>query len=368
MINNRAYLWIFVTFVLLAGCDDQRILEKTGFIHSTSFDLLPDGKINYAISVPIANPEIKTSREFLSTVAKSSKEGRINLAKQTNLTLVSGQLRTALFGLSLAKKGIWDYMDTLMRDPTISEQAKIIVVNGDAKSLLERNYRSYPRTGRYIDRLIQKEAKGHAIPLTTIYTFVRDYYDDGIDPIVPIIKNAGETLAIDGIALFKDDKYVGKIKSEDALIFSFIYHSFKHGELSIDLKEEELQDSKTVMLSSLNSSKKVDVKHEESGQTKVIIHANVTASILEYVGELKLSDDASRRKLEREISDIITQRAERIIKYLQDKKTDSLGIGTYVRNSMTYSGWKETSWHDKYPNLNVQVKLNVRIKEYGFRH
>ncbi|MGO4699562.1 Ger(x)C family spore germination protein [Paenibacillus sp. 2TAB26] len=367
MINNRAWLWILATLVL-TGCGDQRILENTGFIQSTSYDLLPDGKINYGISVPIANPEIKTSRDFISTEAKSSKEGRILLAKKTNLTLVSGQLRTTLFGLPLAKKGIWEFIYTLLRDPTISDQVKVVVVDGNAKNLLEKNYTSYPRTGKYIDRLIQKEAKGQTIPLTTLYSFVRDYYDDGIDPIAPLIKDAGESIVIDGIALFKDDKYVGKIKSEDSLIFSFLLDSFNHGEINIDLIEEESLDSKTIMLNSMNSTRKVYVKHENDGQTSVFINVDIKASILEYIGELMMSNDSERKKLELDISNILTQRAEGIIKFLQEKKTDSLGIGTYFRNSMTHYAWKDISWNDQYPVLNIQCKVNIKIKDYGFRH
>jgi spore germination protein len=352
--------------LLLAGCGDQRILERTGFIQSASHDLLPDGKIRYALSLPIANPEIKAKSGYLETIADNTKEARIILARKTNLLLVSGQLRTALFGMPLAKKGIWEHMDTLTRDPTISEQVKIIVVNGDADSLLEKNFNEFPRTAQYIDRLIEKEAKGNTIPETTVYSFSRDYYDDGIDPIAPIIKDAGDSIIVDGIGLFRDGQYVDKIGSDESILFSFLLGSFKHGELNVDLSTVEPR-SKAVMLSSLNSSRKISVDNGRNGPRNVVINVNVKASVLEYMGELNLGNDADKQKLEQAISDILTKRVEQIVKFLQEKKIDSIGIGKHVRNSMDYNAWKSLYWRDEFSNLNVRCNIKLKIKDYGFR-
>ncbi|MDF2716735.1 MAG: hypothetical protein K0R28_3660 [Paenibacillus sp.] len=365
--RNTITLSLFlIALFLLAGCGDRRILERTGFIQSTSHDLLPDGKIQYGITFPLANTDIKSNRKFLKTEADSSKEARIVLARKTNLLLVSGQLRTALFGVSLAKHGIWEHMDTLLRDPTISEQVKIIVINGDSADLLSKNFTANPRTSKYIDRLVEKEAKGQSIPETTLYTFTRDYYDDGIDPVAPVLKDIGESIIVDGIGLFQGGRYVDKIEPKDSIIFAFLRGSFKHGEMSLDLTKSDIE-SKTIMLSSLSSSRNIRVIENDGEKRSVMINVEVKVSILEYIGKLKLSDDAARQKLERAMSDQLTLRATQMLQFLQEKKTDSLGLGTKIRNSMSYSEWKSLSWQDEYPRLNVQCKINVKIKDYGFR-
>ncbi|AOZ93152.1 Ger(x)C family spore germination protein [Paenibacillus crassostreae] len=365
MINNRNIISILILIILLTGCSDQRILEKVGFTHSVAYDLGSEGQLKSAISVPVSNPDIKTNRIFLKTESKSSKGGRINLNKQTSLTLVSGQLRLALFGQSIAsKEGLRNNLDTLMRDPSIGDRINIIIVNGDAGNLLEKNFKQFPPTGKYIDRLIHKESAGQSIPNTTLYTFTRDYYDDGIDPIAPMIKDAGESIRVDGVALFKDDKVVGKIKPQDLMIFAFLRGNLQQGELDFDLSNDT-QESQSLTLTAISSKKKVHVTYDDN-QMKVMIHVNVLASATEYIGELKLSDNADRRKLEQEISEITTQRAQQVIKYLQEKKADSLGIGTYVRNSMPYSNWSKLNWHDQYPLVNIECHMHIKITDYGF--
>jgi len=348
---------------LLAGCGDQRILERTGFIQTLSYDLASNRKIKVAISVPISNPDIKNSRQVMETVAKSSKEARINLSRQTDLYLVNGQLRTTLFGLPLAKNGLWSYLDSLIRDPNISEKVQFIIVNGDAGSLIHKNYKAFPLTGKYIDRLTKKEIRSNKIPETTIYSFVRDYRDDGIDPIAPMIKDNGDTITIDGIGIFHDDKYVGRIDSKNSIILSFLRGSLKHGEISLDLS----QSGSTVMLSSLNSTRKVKISQEENEPIHIVINVEVMGSVLEYIGELKLSEDADRHKLEAELGSITSQQAKQITTYIQQKKADSLGIGTSVRNSMSYKAWKELNWTEKYPTIKIECNIAFKIKDYGFR-
>ncbi len=368
MRTNRLGLSLLGILILLTGCSDMRILEETGFIQSVSYDSAPDGNIHYAISVPISNPDIQATslRIFLETDAISSKAARINLSRETNLQLASGQLRAVLIGLPLAKSGPWPHMDTLFRDPTISEKTKIIVVNGRAASLLSKNYASHPRTGKYIDHLIEKETKSQTIPESTIYSFVRDYYDDGIEPVAPIIKDKGDTISIDGLALFKKDKYIGKIIPDNMLYFSFLLGDLREGEIAIDLTNQT-EESKTVMINSLVSKREVEVDRNSRDDFSVTIRVKVLATVSEYIGDLNLIDPSDASKLEEDLTAIFNQRCHQIIDMLQEKNTDSLGIGKFVRNSMPYRDWKNMDWYGVYPTMNIKCVMKVEIKDHGFR-
>jgi len=352
--------------ILLTGCGDKRILEELGFTQTTSYDLLPNGKLDITLSIPQADPEAKTKRMILRTTSDSSKESRIKMAMQTHLQLVSGQLRNSIFGLSLAKAGIWNHIDTLIRDPSISPQVKVTVVNGNAGELLRKDYKQQPRTGKYIDKLLTKEAEGQTVPKVTLYQFARDYYDDGIDPVAPIIKDVGEHISIDGIGLFRDDRYITKIKPEDALIFAFQRGRFKQGELSIDLAREARSDKQIAMLSGLMSTREVKVNLGRNGHTTVRFIIHIQGSILEYIGPYNLSNDSDRKKLEHQIASYIADKSDEMVAMMQRHKVDSLGIGTHVRNSMSYKEWKSRNWKDElYPNARVLFDVTVKIKSYG---
>ncbi|MOA17533.1 hypothetical protein D3C78_1377970 [compost metagenome] len=62
----------------------------------------------------------------------------------------------------------------------------------------------------------------------------------------------------------------------------------------------------------------------------------------------------------------VTQRAQKIVQVLQDKKVDSLGLGKHVRNSMTYQAWKQLDWRSRYPDIKIHCTVNLKVREHGF--
>ena len=69
--------------------------------------------------------------------------------------------------------------------------------------------------------------------------FSREYFDDGIDPIAPIIRQEKDNIIIAGIGLFRDDRYITKIEPEKGIIFSILKKKFKQGQIKIDIKDDE---------------------------------------------------------------------------------------------------------------------------------
>lgn len=370
MNKNRIIFVVAVMACLLSGCADQRILERLGFIQTISYDRIPtqneQSKEQLMISVtyPIIEAQQKKVRyEVFSAMAQTGKEAKIKLSRKSELKLVSGQLRSTLFGLSLSKKGLWNYIDTLVRDPAISQRVKITVVNGSANELLNKRYTSHSSTGQYVDRMLETEVQSNTIPEVTLYQFARDYFDDGIDAVAPVIKDQGEDVVIDGIALFKGDKYVTKLDIEQAIYFAFLRGSFKQGDLSIDLGEVGLNGE--YVFSTLNSKRKVKVTRNNSDAFKVDLYVDIKGSVLEYTGDLKLSSHEEKIKLEGLVSKHITQKLTEIIKKMQKNKVDSIGIGKHVRNSMSYSNWNKLDWDEVYSQMEIRANVQVKIMDYG---
>lgn len=364
--SKKIISWLLIVCIIpLSGCGDQRILESLGFIQTVSYDIRPDGKLSISFSIPQADPETTANREVLSAVAASSKEATMKVSRETGMMVVSGQLRNVLFGQSMAEHGLHGHLDTLFRDPSISSQVKVSVVEGNAGELLTEDYKQHPRTGRYIDMLLEKEALGQTIPKVTLFIFARDYFDEGTDPVAPILKkHADNYITTNGIALFKNDRYVTKIEPQNALVFAFLKGNFREGQISLEL-EDAGGDKEIVMFSSLISSRKVKIIHGTDGIEKVIYHVKVTGSVLEYIGEARLSVDRERHELEQRISKELTKKADDMISLMKQHQLDNIGIGKYVRNSVGYKQWKQMNWREELEKLPVECSFEVKIKDYG---
>ncbi|MNR65562.1 hypothetical protein D3C85_1886540 [compost metagenome] len=69
--------------------------------------------------------------------------------------------------------------------------------------------------------------------------------------------------------------------------------------------------------------------------------------------------------MEGDVAENIRGKAQEMIKKLQQNNVDSIGIGQYVRNSLSYKAWKSLDWRKVYPRVEVECRVKVRIKDYG---
>jgi spore germination protein len=366
-------LGLVLLLTLLTGCRDEFILEQLGFTRAVAYDVAnKDTNVNdllkITFSISKAN-ENENERILLSTVARTSKEARITFTRQNNRRIVTGQLRSVLFGTTLAKQGLWKHVDTLFRDPSIGSKVNVLLVDGNANDFLERNYKQYPSTGTYIDSLIRTAAKTFDVPDVTLYSFTRDYFDDGIDAIAPILKEGPETITLSGIGLFNQDKYVMRIEPKQMMLFAFIRDRLISGETYFDVSEEQ-DEHELAMLSSISSKRNIKVSHEKRPTTdgtsiKVNINLDLYGSLLEYTGKLNLQEDRNQVLLENQINAYIEKETTAMIKNMQKYKTDPIGIGQYVRNSMTYAEWSKLEWDEAFANIDVKVHAKMHIKNTG---
>ncbi|BFH63232.1 Ger(x)C family spore germination protein [Paenibacillus azoreducens] len=365
----KARLILLALLLVLSGCKDEHILEQTGFIRTIAYDSAGDEDRNLlrvTISIPKSNHK---DAIVYSTASKSDKNAKMYFSRQNNRKLVNGQLRQVLFGEKLAEKGIWKHLDSLIRDPSIGSRLHIIVAETDPHHLLQRNdYPQGPTAGEYIDALIRTESANGEIPNSDLYSFSRDYYDDGIDPVTTILKEQKESLMINGIALFDGDRFVGKIRPDDRMYFGLLHHNVKAGDLYIDLKKNH-DDGEQAALQFLSSRRKVEILSAKglanNKQLKASLHIQLEGSLLEYIGDLDMKKQADQRKLEREMRDAIQAKCESLLHMMQMKHSDALGIGQYVRNKIPYETWSKLDWKKVYADADISVQVHVRIKDYG---
>ncbi|NRF89469.1 Ger(x)C family spore germination protein [Paenibacillus frigoriresistens] len=367
--------WVMIGVLLcLTGCVEQNRIEKLGMSDTVALDSVyqENGKpserdVSNAISVPKPGTLDNQQADILQTIAESPKDGRSKLSRKINKVLVSGQLRSMLFGKDLAKQGIWKELDSYRRDYTVGEKLKIVVVNGSAVDMLTHKYAQIRSVGSHIDQLLIKDAKIHEVPDVSLYSFVRDYYDDGTDPIAPMLVVKGDNVEVDGIALFKKDRYIGKINAEQTVLFAILNKSLKMGEFDITFMDRSSGQKESVMISSIASKREVIVNKQERTRTvpQVIVRIRLSGIILEYTGKSTFKKPEEQKKLDQDLSEAIREQLQSIVNHVQRSGGDNLGIGTYVRNSMNYEKWNNLNWKSIYPHADIRVEVDATIRDYG---
>lgn len=359
-------LLLLAPLLLLSGCsDDKLILERLGFVQIAGYDKGEEGKITVTYSIPLVTFDAKTlsmKDEVLTASVTTIKGARSEFANMSSRILVNGHLRAIIINTELAREGLIKHLDTIIRDPTISRRAAIALTEEKAQDLIKREFPRHSKTGRYIDRLLQKEFERQVTPEVRVHQFLRDTFDSSRDAVATVLDMRGNDLKIAGVALFSKDKYVGKISARDANLFMMMYQQQSKGEITLDVNSEEI---KTIAFTAINSSRKIKVSKDPEGKYKADVYINAEGGVLEYIGPLHLSKVEENRKAEQVLSKYMEQESERIIHEMQSKRADGLGIGTYYRNKIGFANWKRTDWHEVYSKMPIQVHFKFRFKNFG---
>lgn len=353
-------LLIILILLVLPGCRDQKIVEELGFIHTIGYELIEEGENSGKLEVTISLPVAETLKQkTITTVVETPKESPIFLNKKTDKNLVSGQVRSILIGEKLAEKGVWDLIDSFYRDPVSRPTVKLSIVKSNPKQLLSKDYSEYKMVDIVIEYLLKKEARLNTIPEMDIHKFAKDYLDDAIDPIAPIILQSEDGIMSDGIGLFSGDQLKTTIPAIQTRIFFLLTGEFKEGDLLIKNEEEK------VLFSFLTNKRSIDVTLGDKEEIDVNLSIDFKGFLLEYQGNKDITNEKGIEILENYIQENIENQIRDILETMKEHQIDNLGLGKYIKQKMDYQTWKNLDWPKTIDRVNVTPSVTVKIIDTG---
>ncbi|NYE04056.1 spore germination protein [Bacillus niacini] len=361
---NKVFVSIIVFF--LTGCAEQRIIDDLALINAVGYDVTDNEKnpLKLTVTFPIITKDGKYDRKTILVEGKSSKEAREKVRMKTNLKLESGQMRVSLFGQEIANKGMLPLLNSLVRDPSIGTRAKLALAEDEASDILMLQIKNEGQNATYLEQFLTKLNRESLRTNYNIYQFLRDYYDDGIDPILPVFRVEKNNIAYNGIGLFQEDKLVEILKPSEARYLFLFREEMKQGNFveQIDVGEEE---KASIMLNYELKEHHIKIQSSSTNPKKASIYIKLIGDVIEYTGKEEISDPKIQKKIEKLITKKIQQEGKELIVKLQKLQVDPLGINRYVRNKMNYKEWKALDKYQSYQDMNINIEANIIINSSG---
>ncbi|WP_164669641.1 Ger(x)C family spore germination protein [Virgibacillus doumboii] len=341
--------------------------------------MLDEDKIRTTLVIFKFDSQNKEISETITGVGNTVKGARRNANSKTSFELTPGQIRMEIYGKETAKKGLMDYLDTLIRDAKVSDTMFLTVSNTTAKEVIQAsNEKGSVHTGKYLYELILQSVEDYVIPRVTIQDFIHYYYDVGQDPFLPVLSVKNGPPALSSLAIFKDDKYVGQIPVEQAYIINIFKKSIEQANLEISLpikpfkdnikKAEQIEndndnDNFHVILTVLNG--KSSTKMTDPNGLKYRTNINLNVNMSEISKEINIDNPKVIAKMEKELEKDIKQQFEKLLKKMQGLNADPFGYGTVYRANKTDEKLKKQEWRNKFPDISVDFNVNVKILRHG---
>lgn len=359
-------LMILVCVFIVTGCAQKRIIDDLALVNAIGYDFSedPNNPLKVTSTFPIITKDGKYDRKTIIVQAESGKETREKTKYQTNLQLESGQLRVALFGSDVAKKGIFPILNTLVRDPSIGTRVRLALGKNGASEILTLQIESEGQNATYLEQFISKMNIESRRINYNIFQFLRDYYDDGIDPILPVFKVEKKNIGFDGMGVFQEDKLIDTLNPIQSRLLFLMRKEIQNGVLVHEIVLED-EEKESIMLSYDQTEHRIEVTSASNNRRAATIYVEILGDVLEYTGKADISDPKIQAKIEKLISEYINKKGKDLILQFQELQVDPLGIGQYIRNNMKYKDWKALNWRDAYQNMNIEIKAVVKINSSG---
>jgi spore germination protein len=371
MIKKRFIAVYLLPFFSLTGCAEPQILEEIGLVTTVGYDVGEKGLINgTAVELKI-EPDAKTDIKVVESRAYSIRGLKTEANKKTSKRLLSGQLRVIVLGEELAKQGVLHVSETLTKDPSISDLAYLSIAEGEARDLLKLKDEHIPDISMHLYRLIEQNTEGELMPSATLQEVLHRYYTEGRDPFMPILKKIDKEVVFSGVGIFKDDRLVGRISTDQSFYLKLINDKYKAGSTDLVFMSESPKlrgmsqtEGKTVIsLDTIHSSSDIKLINKKNLEFEIKVKLN--ARLIDINSDIDLTKSNKIKLFEKEVSKEMEKRIEKLISYCQSKNSDVIGLGEVYRVSVRNSKLTKKKWHEMYPNAKVNVNVDFKMMRSG---
>jgi spore germination protein len=350
------------------GCWDQNIFEEIGLALVLGLEYTDNGELLYSMTLPVFSEDLEETIEILSTTSDLLRLSRDQIRNTSGRKVKGGKIQHIIFSKELAEKNTAELLDVFMRSSENPLLANIVVVDGSPIEMLNmsRGYKDKPRLGLYLANNIQDAHVHAATPESTIYEFTVLRYSGTIDPIASYISYDEKGVKIEGSALFNGSRMVGNIGFEETGLLHALMGEKK--QIGYYVRAQNIQgeaNSDKRGISILLHRVKRKIKADVTGTIpKINIHFDMTGIIDETDLNYRLDETQEKKELEDKISILIEKDCMKLIKYLQEIRSDPIGFGEMIRATHN-EYFKSVVWKNIYPEVQFNVDVKVNFEYYG---
>lgn len=383
-------LTLIFILILTPGCWNRSELNELGIVTALGVDIaLKEDEISFVYQ--IVNPSamigkgVSGSMTPFITITTSGKTEFFAIkksARELSRKLYFAHIQIIVISSKMAKKkGVKDLLDLLYRDHEIRENIPIIIAKDQTadmilsqQSVLEIN--SGISTQKHLENTFKNNGSARPIELRELINTLTSPTSSAVLPTVHLSppkpqssleatqKSSQEVvIKTEGSAVFKNDKLVGYINSEETRGYNCATDNLEGGVIVVPYKDGltsmEIITSKTEI--------KTKVIH---GKPEVQLNIKLNVNIGEVNVPIELTklktieelESATNKEVNKSITDIIE-------KMQKEYKLDIFQFGEAFRRKHPKE-WKklEKDWKKEFSDLTVKVKVNTTIVEIGMKN
>lgn len=384
--HKVSFILLLSVLLLLGGCWNKRELNELAIVTAVGVDKSDE---QFEISVQIVNPSQVASNKAsgiqvpVFTYHAKGKSLFDAIRKLTALTPRKpyyAHAQIIIIGEEMAEEGMNSILDLFQRDPEGRSDFNFIVSHDStAQEILSvlTPLEDVPASKMFkslkvseavwgttesviLDDLIQSLGSiDHSAVLPSIHIHGDADAGDFSSNIEKIDSPA--QLKYGGLAIFKNYKLIGYLTEQESRDYNFLNNNIKSTFEIIACPEEGKISTEII-----NSSTKV-TGHFQNDIPSISIKLDIEQNVAEVSCSLDFTKSKTIDALNKETSRQIKERLERTLQTIQQTYQADLLKFSNVLHREDYRAWNriKKNWQTLYPNLEVQIEVDVHTKGVG---
>ena len=372
-----AAIALLVCALLLSGCWNTREVNDLAIITAAGMDLTEDGQIELSVKIYLTSPSSgdsgsmsgqpdgdKGTSVVRSVTGINVADAASRLQKEVSRRVFWGQTDAFLFGERMARAGLEEPMDFLMRHIASRERAHVFVSNTTAKDVL---LLAPPIDRSVADALIAmaEQQTGLNITMMDLAQMMISKSKAAVLPIVVIREGHGEQQSfpyIQGVSVIKNGKMIGRMEEDATRGVMWLRNEIKQATVTVSPDRSggyvslHLHRSHTRLLPKI-----------EDGRWIMTVRITGQDDVVENTTMLDLSEPDHIGKVEKELEEIVNDRVKLALDLAQNEfKADIFQFADAFHRKYPKI-WKanEDRWDEIFPKVEVRMETNLRIARPG---
>lgn len=426
---------IICILLSMIGLENSIDTNNLCFANIIGLDKSENNPSNLLVTFQIITPKMQSSNSVSTdkTIVTSIDENSIDLAVSTLQDYISSNIdfsnsNAIIISEDLAKDGVQRYISTISSNLDFNNNMYILICEGKAQDFIETldNNKSISITS-YFDILKNSEEKSGSVKFVNLTEFSNLLFTSNATPYAPICKinkknkeNSNEAqdsedgkddengeneqssnisnskksstavdntastdeniikqksninIEVGGTAIFKDDKLVGKLSSDETAFHIMLTSILKAYNTTLDIN-----DNKDNAINNQKSSSNVNIT--QTGKSKIKVNTNGNRPRIDIkiplnivvldtpAGEYDYLDSNYISSVKKKVTEVLDKKMENYINKIQKEyNTDLDEFYKYSRkNFLTAKEYNEYNFKEKFKDAKIDVKFNVTFNDAG---
>ncbi|TVY07811.1 Ger(x)C family spore germination protein [Paenibacillus cremeus] len=367
--------------VLLSGCWDRVEVNDLALITGAAVD--KEDEHHLKLTVQLFLPKTAEGGQMdgvqaggaggaqslvRSAIGSNIADATSKLQERLSRKLFWGHSEVFLISEQMAKDGIQDDIDYLMRSSEPRERAYLFVTKKDARDVL--SYES--SLERNTSEALRELAKSQIELQVTLKKLAEMLTSEAGAQVLPVVEllppgptsDSKRTIGfISGSAVFKHGKLVGEVNDSVSRGILWLRNEIKKAIVTVEVEGYEGNISLTLLRSQTQL-----IPHYVQGKWTMEVLIDTVDDVLQNTTTLNLAADPKAiAMVEKKMNEAIKLRVQSALQNIQQKmKADVFDFaGTFHRSYP--KPWKtaKSEWDELYPSIPVTVKVNAIILRPG---